>query len=241
MNDKVAFCPRVAFYLRVSTSDQNLDGQRRDLLAYASTKGWVVVAEYAEKVSARGLVLREAYTRLLTDARHPIRRFDRVLVWSLDRWSRDPSFVKAVGSIEELEAIGVKFHSLREPMLDSSEDRTPSMERQLLRAVTPVISAFESRRKSERVLVAMREIREGRRPTRSGRPVGRPVRVTPEVEAEVRRLREMGLKWKDVARRAGLPAETCRKAHWLLSRPRRAVHNPPPSTTVPSPREEPPR
>jgi len=217
---------RVVLYLRVSSEEQDLEGQRRDLRSYAGSRGWTPTAEYEEKVSARGLVEREAYGRLLADDRLPERPFDRVLVWALDRWSRDPSFVKAVGSIEELEALGVRFHSYREPTLDSSEDGTPSLARDLLRGVLPAISSFESRRKSERVALAMRELREGRRKTRSGKPVGRPRRVTPAVVERVEKLRGEGLTWADVARRVGLPAETCRRAAWLLKRARRAVDNP---------------
>lgn len=117
-----------------------------------------------------------------------------------------------MGSIEELEALGIRFHSLREPPLDSPEDGSPSMARDLLRGILPVISSFESRRRSERTRVAMREIRERRRKTRSGRPVGRPRRVTPEVSARIAEARASGLTWKETARRAGVPAETCRKA-----------------------------
>ena len=63
----------------------------------------------------------------------------------------------------------------------------------------------------------------------SGNPVGRPRRVTPEIATKVAELRASGLRWKDVARRVGLPAETCRKARWLLKRSHRAVENSPPS------------
>jgi DNA invertase Pin-like site-specific DNA recombinase len=230
---------RVVLYLRVSSEEQDLAGQERDLRAEAERRGWLVVAVYAEKVTGTGRVERDEYERLREDARRPDRPFDRVLVWSLDRWSREPSFVRAVGSIEELEALGVRFHSLREPTLDSPEDGSPSMARDLLRAVLPVISSFESRRKSERVRLAMREIREGRRVPKG--PVGRPRRVTREVAARVAELRATGLPWKDVARRVGLPAETCRKASWLLKRAGRTVDNPPASQTVPVPPEEPPR
>lgn len=231
----------VALYLRVSSEEQNVAGQERELRAEAERRGWPVVSVYSEKVSATGRVERDEYERLRQDARNADRPFDRVFVWSLDRWSREPSFVRAVGTIEELEALGVRFHSLREPTLDSSEDGSPSMARDLLRAVLPVISSFESRRKSERTRLAMRELREGRRKTRTGRPVGRPRRVTPEIAAKVRDLRATGLQWKDVARRVGLPSETCRKASWLLKRAEMAVDNPPTSQTVPVPPEEPPR
>ncbi len=230
-----------ALYLRVSSEEQDLAGQERDLRAEAARRGWAVVAVYAEKVTGTGRVEREEYERLRHDVRSPDRVFDRVLVWSLDRWSREPSFVRAVGSIEELEGLGVRFHSLREPTLDSSEDGSPSMARDLLRAVLPVISSFESRRKSERTRVAMRELREGRRRTRSGRPVGRPRRVTPEIASKVVELRGAGLRWADVAQRVGLPSETCRKAAYLLKRSRGAVDNPQPSEMVRSTPEEPQR
>ncbi|MFZ0699706.1 MAG: recombinase family protein [Thermoplasmata archaeon] len=232
---------RVALYLRVSSEEQDLAGQERDLRAEAERRGWSGVSVYAEKATGTGRVERDEYERLRRDARQPDRPFDRVLVWSLDRWSREPSFVRAVGSIEELEALGVRFHSLREPMLDSSEDGSQSMGRDLLRAILPVVSSFESRRKSERVRVAMRELREGRRKTRSGRPVGRPRRMTPEIAERARQLREEGFAWADVARRVGLPGETCRRAAYLLKRGLRTVDNPPSCEKVRTPPEEPPR
>lgn len=193
------------------TEDQDLAGQERDLRTEAERRGWTVVAVYAEKVSATGKVEREEYERPVSDARKPERLWSHLLVWSLDRWSREERFSRAVATIEELESVGVRFHSLREPMLDSSDDGSPNMGRDLLRAILPVIASFESRRKSERVRVAMREIKEGRRRTRSGRLPGRPRRVTPELAARVRELRGRGLPWKTVAQHVGLPAGTCRK------------------------------
>jgi DNA invertase Pin-like site-specific DNA recombinase len=232
---------RVALYLRVSSEEQDLAGQERDLREYSESRGWTVNARYAEKASATGKLERETHDKLCADAYLTDRAFDRVLVWSLDRWSREERFSKAVASIEALEELGVRFHSLREPMLDSSEDGSPSMGRDLLRAILPVIAAFESRRKSERVRVAMREIKEGRRETRSKRPVGRPARVTPELGTKVAELRAGGLPWKEIAHRTGLKAETCRRASWLLKRREQGVENRPASERVPLTPEEVPR
>jgi DNA invertase Pin-like site-specific DNA recombinase len=203
-----------ALYVRVSSEEQDLAGQERDLRTYAQSRGWDVVKVYQEKVSARGLALRDEYERVLKDARAPDRGWDRLLVWSLDRWSREEKFTRAIATIEEIEAQGVRFHSFREPMIDSSEDGTSSMGRDLLRAILPVIATFESRRKAERVRVAMREIKEGRRKTRSGRPLGRPVRATPEKVTAILRFREQGLPWKVIAGRVGLPAGTCSAVGW---------------------------
>jgi DNA invertase Pin-like site-specific DNA recombinase len=201
----------VALYLRVSTEDQDLAGQERELRTEARRRGWTVAAVYAEKVSGTGRVERKEHERLRADARRPDRPWGHLLVWSLDRWSREERFSRAVATIEELEAAGVRFHSFREPTLDSSEDGAPNMGRDLLRAILPVIAAFESRRRAERIRIAMREIREGRRSTRSGKPPGRPRRLTPAKVDAARILRAQGVEWSTIAMRVGVPAETLRK------------------------------
>ncbi|MCI4316969.1 MAG: recombinase family protein [Thermoplasmata archaeon] len=200
-----------ALYLRVSTEDQDLAGQERDLRAEAARRGWEVAAVYSEKVSGTGRVEREACDRLLQDAARPHRGWSILLVWAIDRWSREERFDRAVGAVLDLEKGGVRFASLKEPYLSTPEtnDATSSFARNLLLGVTTSVAAFESRRKSERVRVAMREIRDGRRSTRSGRPPGRPRRVTPEKAGKILELRRQGLKWREVAGRVGLPAGTC--------------------------------
>ncbi|MCI4324854.1 MAG: recombinase family protein [Thermoplasmata archaeon] len=208
----------VALYVRVSTADQDLAGQQRDLQRYAESKGWGVVAVYSEKTSASGRVVRKAHEQLLVDAADARSGWRRVLVWALDRWSREPSFVKAVGSIEQLEELGVRFHSYREPSLDSSEDGRPSLERDVLRAILPAVASFESRRRADRTIVAMREIKEGRRPTRSGRRPGRPSVVTPQKVTAAIRLRKQEKSWAEVAQHVGLKVETIRKAVWQAQR-----------------------
>ena len=90
--------------------------------------------------------------------------------------------------------------------------------RDLLRAILPVIATFESRRRAERVSVAMRELKEERRQTRSGRPWHRPIRVTPEKLEALLKLRSQGKPWATVAQAVGLPANTCKSAAWKARR-----------------------
>lgn len=85
------------------------------------------------------------------------------------------------------------------------EHGTPDMGRDLLRAILPVLATFESRRRSERVLVAMREIKVGRRITRSGIPPRRPRRMSPEKSERILRLKAQGLTYRVIAQRVGLP------------------------------------
>ncbi|HEV2166656.1 MAG TPA: recombinase family protein [Thermoplasmata archaeon] len=210
----------VVLYLRVSTEDQDLEGQEAELRAYAATRNWTVVGTYREKTTASGRVERDQFGQLLRDAAVPDRGWRRVLVWALDRWSRDSSFVKAIGSIEQLEAEGILFHSFKEPGLDSTSEGELRLARDLLRGILPTIASFEARRRSERTQLAMDEIRSGRRRTRSGRPPGRPRKVTPELAERIRQLRDQRPrpKWSAIAIATKTPAGTCRKVYSTLRR-----------------------
>jgi DNA invertase Pin-like site-specific DNA recombinase len=83
----------------------------------------------------------------------------------------------------------------------------------LTRTILAGVAEFERDLIVDRTQARMDAIKGGM-PTRSGRPVGRPRRVTPEKVEEARKLRAEvpPLKWPLVAQRVGLPAETIRKA-----------------------------
>lgn len=215
-----------ALYLRVSTEDQDLAGQERELRAECARRRWEVAAVYSEKVSGTGKVERAEYDRLLKAARAPDRPWTHLLVWSLDRFSREATFTRATQAVLDLEAVGVRFHSLKEGTLDTPDDGKPNLGRDVLLALLPVIAAFESKRRSERVRVAMREIKSGHRRTRSGRPPGRPVRATPEKVAAILRWKAQGLTWRVIAQKVGLPRGTCAN---VASRARRGGYSTPPS------------
>ncbi len=199
-------------YARVSSEEQSLEGQIRELRSEAERRGWAVLEVYSEKVTGTGKAERAMYDRLLRDARSPDRGWGHLLVWALDRFSREATFTRATQAVLDLERLGIAFHSLKEPTLDTPSDGLPNLGRDVLLALLPVIASFESKRRSERVRVAMKEIREGRRRTRSGRPPGRPRRVTNELAVKAETLRQGGLPWSAVAQRVGLPKETCRRA-----------------------------
>lgn len=216
---------KAAIYCRVSTTDQDLTGQERELREEVTRRGDEVVVVYSEKVSGTGKVERAAYEQLLRDARRPDRPWSGLDVWSMDRFSHAETFTQATQAVLDLEKLGIRFRSLKEPMVNTPEDGKPNLGRDVLIALLPVIASFESRRRQERVRLAMKEIKEGRRSTRSGRPPGRPRRVTPEIAAKAKALRESGLSWAAVAQRAALPKETCRRAVYELRKAEGAVEN----------------
>lgn len=225
MDVEAAVRPTIALHCRVSTADQDLAGQERELREEASRRGWQVCVVYVEKVSGTGKVEKAQYDRLLHEVSAPGRAWSHLLVWALDRFSREETFTRATQVILDVEKAGVRFHSLKEPMLDTPEDGKPNLGRDVLLALLPVIASFESKRRSERVRLAMKEIKEGRRRTRSGRPPGRPRRVTEEHVAKAEMLRNQRLSWAAVAQRVGLPKETCRRAVWERKARRGAVRN----------------
>lgn len=106
---------RVALYVRVSTREQTVANQEFELRRWADRLGHEVVKVYADTASgARGD--RIALTSVLTDAHR--REFDVLLIWSLDRLSRE-GIGPMARHIEQFRAAGVRVQSHQEPWLDT--------------------------------------------------------------------------------------------------------------------------
>jgi len=111
---------RVGIYLRVSTSGQTIENQRRELEAVAARSGWQVVQVYEDAgiSGAKGRDKRPAFDRMLKDA--TARRIDMIAAWSVDRLGR--SLQDLVGFLGELQAVGCHLY-LHQQALDTT---TPS-------------------------------------------------------------------------------------------------------------------
>jgi DNA invertase Pin-like site-specific DNA recombinase len=194
---------RCAAYARVSRAGQTTDSQLSRLREYARHNECRIAAEDTfvdEAVSGR-LSSRPAFDRLRDAIRE--RRFGVVLVVKLDRIAR--SVRTALEFFDEADAAGVRVI-----VTDQGFDTgTPSG--RLVRTMLAAVAEFETELIRERTLAAMDEIRSGRRRTRSGRPPGRPRKVTPELRARILALRRQGKTWNEIARSTHLPAGTCRK------------------------------
>ncbi len=204
---------RAAIYVRVSTTEQDYKAQHAALEYECQRRGWEPVI-FPEKVSGMDSD-RPEYRRLVRAVEGG--EIQHVLVWALDRWSRAEKFTDAIDAVLDIERRGVKFHSLKEPMLDTPENGAPDFGRQVLLALLPVVATFESQRRRDRVRLAMMAIKNGTRTTRSGRPPGRQAKVTEEQVREIVRLRSLNPRptWNQIARRVTLKAGTC-SAVWSL-------------------------
>jgi DNA invertase Pin-like site-specific DNA recombinase len=99
---------RVALYLRVSTAEQNVENQRRELRAVAERHGWQIVAEYVDPgiSGAKGRDHRPGFEGLHQAMTR--REFDQVAAWSVDRLSR--SLQDLVAFLGELHANGIDIY-----------------------------------------------------------------------------------------------------------------------------------
>jgi hypothetical protein len=79
---------RVAIYGRVSTRDkgQEVENQLAQLREFAAKQGWTISCEYADRESGASRD-RIEFQEMFRDAAH--RRFDLLLFWSLDRFTRE--------------------------------------------------------------------------------------------------------------------------------------------------------
>ena len=96
---------RVAIYLRVSTSKQDTDNQRRELEAVAARSGWHVerVYEDAGISGAKGRDKRPGLDAMLKAVN--AKEFDMVAAWSVDRLGR--SLTDLLGILQGLHDKGV--------------------------------------------------------------------------------------------------------------------------------------
>lgn len=151
---------RVAIYARVSTEEQNTDNQVPVLQEFAKRQGWDVVAVYTEEASAWRAGHQTQLKVLLTRASY--HAYDIVLVWSLDRLTR-----QGIGSIMQLvntfKGYGCRVISQQESWTQQED----SMMADLLYAITAWVAKFESERRSERIKAAFA------RKKAKGEPIGR--------------------------------------------------------------------
>lgn len=193
---------KAAIYARVSTSSgkQEVDNQLLQLRAFAASQDWTIAAEYIDHDSG-GKAARSEFLHLFDDAAK--RRFDVVLFWALDRFTREGSY-KTLDYLNRLSSYRVSFRSFTEPNLD-----TTGAFGEMLIAILGAIAKQERARIRERVLAGLGRARTNG--TRSGNPIGRP-RVIVDRD-RVKELRQQGLSWREIGSKLRAGTTTVRRAY----------------------------
>jgi DNA invertase Pin-like site-specific DNA recombinase len=154
---------RIALYLRVSTTDQTVENQHRELQAVAERHGWNVVATFTDAgvSGTKGRDKRPGYDELCRGIAR--REFDQVAAWSIDRLGR--SLQELVGLLGELHAKGVDLY-LHQQGIDTGTPAGKAMFQMM-----GVFAEFERAMIVERVKAGLSRARsQGKRLGR--RPVG---------------------------------------------------------------------
>lgn len=172
-----------AVYSRVSTVGHGQDPavQTRELVEYCQRRGWEVFDLYVDNGVSGRKDSRPALNRLMGDAH--ARRFDVVICWRFDRFSRSVSHL--CRALETFNALDIQFVSLCE-QVDTS---TPTG-----KLVFTILGAVAE---GERNLIAER-VRSGLRNARAkGKRLGRP-KKSADVD-RINSLRASGHSWRSIA------------------------------------------
>ena len=186
----------VALYGRTSTVDkQDVENQLGELRRFAASQGWQIVApEYVDRESGSNPD-RPQFRQLFEDAAK--RRFDVVLFWSLDRFTREGA-LETLQYLNRLSNYGVGYRSFTEPYLDSC-----GIFRDAIIAILGTVARQERLRISERVRAGLAVARK------KGRRLGRPRLVVSS--AKVAQLRSEGLSWAVVGKQLNVSEWTARR------------------------------
>lgn len=138
---------RVALYLRVSTGEQTVENQKRELEAVAARHDWNVVEVFEDAgiSGAKGRDKRPGLDRLLKAVAR--REVDMVAAWSVDRLGR--SLQDLLGVLGDLHAKGIDLF-LHQQGLDTSTPSGRAMFQML-----GVFAEFERAMIRERVMAGL--------------------------------------------------------------------------------------
>jgi len=132
------------------------------LISWSQSRGWGTPKVYEETESAWKAGHQRVLASLLEDARK--RKFDTLLVWALDRLSREGSLA-ILSLIHRLKTFGVKVISFQE-----SWTEVPGELGEVLYALAGWVARMESQRRSERTKAGLERVKAAGK--RLGRPLG---------------------------------------------------------------------
>jgi DNA invertase Pin-like site-specific DNA recombinase len=201
---------RVAIYLRVSTGDQTVENQRRDLEAAAAQRGWTITATYADEgiSGSKGRDSRPGLDAMLKDATRG--KFDVAMAWAVDRMGR--SLPDLIGTMQELHAAKVDLF-LHQQAMDTTTPAGRAMFQMLgvfgefeRAMIVARVKAGMERAQAEAASGQVRRDAHGKRKQAIGRP-----RVDDGREAVVRGHLAAGIGIVKAARLSGVGVSTVQR------------------------------
>ncbi len=201
---------RAAIYVRVSTTGQTVENQRRELEAAAEARGWTVAGVYSDAgvSGAKGRDQRPQLDMMLKDAVRG--RFNVVMAWAVDRLGR--SLPDLIATMQELHRAKVDMFLLQQGL-----DTTAPAGRAMF-GMLGVFAEFErsmiqervksglERAKAEQAAGVVRRNADGTRKKAIGRPS-----IAPATEKAIREHLAAGTGILKVAALVGVGSGTVQK------------------------------
>jgi len=142
----------VAIYVRVSTRTQESENQLIQLRKYCERSDWTIYKEYVDIISGKE-EKRPEYDKLFTEAHQ--KKFDGVLFWALDRFSRSGTLF-TLQKLNELDKLGIFWHSYQEPYFSSVGEF-----KDVVISIMATLAKIERKRISERTKAAFQKDKKG--------------------------------------------------------------------------------
>lgn len=163
---------KIAIYARVSKDEASTDGTMQDpenqllpLRKFCEAMKWEIVGEYVDRASG-GNSNRPEFQKMLARVRQ--KHFDMILVWALDRFSRE-GMTNTLSYIRQLRNYNTSLKSIQESWLDTSQEGIA----ELLLAIFSWVAAEEKRKISERTKAGLARLKA------KGIKLGRPWNKSP--------------------------------------------------------------
>jgi len=149
---------KVAIYARVSKDEAASDGSLQDpenqlipLRKFVEAMKWTITGEFVDRCSG-GSANRPEFQKMLARVRQ--KHFDLVLVWALDRFSRE-GMTNTLSYIQQLKHYKTGLKSLQEPWLDTSQEGIG----EVLLGIMSWVAAEERRKISERTKAGLAKLK----------------------------------------------------------------------------------
>lgn len=184
---------KVAIYARVSHQTQDYEMQLQELQALADRSGYEVVEIYAEKISGtKANADRPELKRMMKDARW--RRFQKVLVWSVDRLGR--SMKNLVDVLTELRDLKIDILAQQQGI-----DTGTQMGAMMFSFIS-IFSEFETNLRRERQMLGIQKARA------AGKTWGGRQSTSDEKLEAIRTMKRKGFTVRDICKKLKVSPNT---------------------------------
>jgi DNA invertase Pin-like site-specific DNA recombinase len=188
---------QVACYLRVSTLSQHSENQLIELLDVCNRNKWQITEIYEETISGtKGVDERYELNRMMHDACQ--KKFDKVVVWSVDRLGR--SMKHLVSVLSQLDELNVDVFSYVQG-IDTSTQFGKSMFQ-----MVGIFAELENNMRADRQRIGIKRALD------NGAKFGRKSIMNDELIKKINNLREEGHSMRNIANECDVSTTIVQKA-----------------------------